>query len=445
MEIILLIGGIAFLIWLFTDNSQKKLEEENRQKELARQRRKTIELQNQKLEADKKKKLEELQAEKRKLEKAAEKRKIEAQKKLEASKYESVKVIICRIEDDKPTAVLKKKDNTYAFVERKSMPFELNSTIKLDKETVAKLGWVSEEDFLIRENRKKREQKTLLDKIKYNFEESGTSYAANLESVFNSDRKNFGYSKIRQLSMNFWRTLSTDEQDRLYNELERGVAILETCDQLKYYHVSFGKKHKKKLDLAFGSLQLNPNGQSIEILDYGCGQALASVMFIDFCKANNLRFDIERIVLLEPSKAALKRGALNTKLSLKSINSNAKVYSINKKMNDISEDDIETNNENLKIHLFSNILDVDDVNIEYLARKVQKTQKGRNIYVCVSPNFYADGTHYRNKKLINFHSKFNVNPILHTFSNIGYIIAFKTGFSRELVNNHTDLEDDLPF
>jgi hypothetical protein len=168
-------------------------------------------------------------------------------------------------------------------------------------------------------------------------------------------------------------------------------------------------------------------------------------MFIDYCKSRNITSKIEKIVLIEPSKAALKRGALNVKLSSQSINQNVKVYSVNKKIDEIVEADLTTQNNSLKIHLFSNILDVEDFSIVELSRKIQRTQEQKNIYVCVSPNFYADGTHSRNQRLIRFLNIFDVEPELHEFSDIGYIITFKTGFSQEQNQNLYLEDDDLPF
>ena len=45
----------------------------------------------------------------------------------------------------------------------------------------------------------------------------------------------------------------------------------------------------------------------IQIVDWGCGQALATICFFDYLKRKDIKCEIEKIVLIEPSKEALDR------------------------------------------------------------------------------------------------------------------------------------------
>ena len=126
-------------------------------------------------------------------------------------------------------------------------------------------------------------------------------------------------------------------------------------------------------------------------------------------------------------------------------------------MSGITEADLATYEGSVKFHIFSNILDISDFDLQSLCRKIASTQKGINYFVCVSPNFYSDGSHFRNQRLRDFLSFFNVNPISHRITNIGtwtrYEIVFKVEFRNTTTNNNLNLrmpvnnnfDDDLPF
>ena len=180
--------------------------------------------------------------------------------------------------------------------------------------------------------------------------------------------------------------------DQTWASLNHGKAILQNEDQLSQYLCSFGKMHHRKLQDAylqlFKDLAENPqfdNSAQIEIIDYGCGQGIASFILLN--KLNNIDFPIEnisKITLIEPSKVALERAAFFLKKS-------TNIVKINKYLNDINTDDIKTSDSSIKIHLFSNILDMADENepgkdfsIERLAKNIQFSQSKENYFVCVS-------------------------------------------------------------
>lgn len=283
------------------------------------------------------------------------------------------------------------------------------------------------------------------DEERYNLIEKNTKYSIELKKKFNSNKFGFGFSIIRDISLNFVKRIPEKEKDNIYLQLKRGISILNTNEQLHYYNVAFGNLHKKKLDIAYKSISKYLNSKKIEIIDYGCGQALATVMLIDFCKSQKIELDITKVILIEPSKTALTRGALNVSLSCRSFHQNTKIYSINNKLQDISEEDLQTEEENLKIHLFSNILDIEDFSVTDLSKKIKNTQEKSNIYVCVSPNFFRDGSHPRNERINRFQKEFTYFPVVHKISQNGFIKIFKTGFSDKNISYDYSDGDDLPF
>jgi hypothetical protein len=172
--------------------------------------------------------------------------------------------------------------------------------------------------------------------------------------------------------------------DDIFDSLNRGVSILETEAQLKQYLFSHGKKHYVKMKDALVELLREEWSTSlsseIEIIDYGCGQGIATVVLLNNLDANAFPIDnIKKIILIEPGKIALDR-------AVDFLKNSPKVMPVNKGLDDITIKDLETKKDTVKIHLFSNILDMGGkyFRIENLAKKIRSSQTGDNYFVCVS-------------------------------------------------------------
>ena len=172
--------------------------------------------------------------------------------------------------------------------------------------------------------------------------------------------------------------------DDIFDSLNRGVSILETEAQLEQYLFSHGAKHHAKMEDAINELLCEDQSISlsseIEIIDYGCGQGLASNVLLNILDANKFPIDnIKKIILIEPGKIALDR-------AVDFLKNSPKVVPVNKGLDDITTKDLETKEDTIKIHLFSNILDMggEYFSIENLAKKIRSTQAGDNYFVCVS-------------------------------------------------------------
>ena len=63
----------------------------------------------------------------------------------------------------------------------------------------------------------------------------------------------------------------------------------------------------------------------------------------------------------------------------------AKQSAIQKNLNDIKTHDLSTESTTIKVHLFSNILDVDGIDLDRLHSNIASSQEGKNLFVCVSP------------------------------------------------------------
>lgn len=162
----------------------------------------------------------------------------------------------------------------------------------------------------------------------------------------------------------------------IWNELGRGRAILTSVEQLDQYLYSYGPMIKSQWDFVLDILD-DPNC-SVQLSDYACGQGLASVFFHDKFRNSELTI-VENINLIEPSFIALKR-AIGI---LQCCYPNARVSGANKLLDEVLEEEIVLSAESLKVHLFSNILDVEGFDQRTLFNKVFSIA-GRHWIIAVS-------------------------------------------------------------
>ncbi|SNR33937.1 hypothetical protein [Lutibacter flavus] len=237
-------------------------------------------------------------------------------------------------------------------------------------------------------NRKKVE--LIFSEEKYLIE-SETEYSKTLKTV----PADFHY--IRNISVENYNHIGDND---IFYSLGRGVEILTSEKQLFAYMNSYGNMHYAKLDTAFNMLPDSLFSSEIEIYDWGCGQAMASLSYLDFLKKNDYRQKINKITLNEPSELALKRGSLH----LNKFDKNIDISTINKDLDSLKVCDFNTNG-NIKLHFFSNILDIDFFSMDKLTSLIQSTFKGVNYFVIVSPYI----TEIKRNRIDNFVRQFEEN------------------------------------
>jgi len=202
--------------------------------------------------------------------------------------------------------------------------------------------------------------------------EEGTIYSKKLERLNNQ------FSDIRQVSVREYQTCGT-EAIRL--SLQRGVQILDTECQLAAYMYSFGNMHFQKLMEAFSTLPEDIFSQHLNLLDWGCGQGMATMVLQEFLDENNIELDSAHAVLIEPSSIALSRAALHSK----KYNSELKVITVNKDLDSVEPEDFKDIKGTIHLHLFSNILDIDFFSLPNLIKLIKRRFQGINYFVVVSP------------------------------------------------------------
>lgn len=174
------------------------------------------------------------------------------------------------------------------------------------------------------------------------------------------------------------------ERDQLYYDLNRGKDILDDDDHLNMYLHSFGKMHKAKLDTAFSKIPQIQDlfKEEVEVYDWGCGQGTATICLLDFLAEHKIAHNISSLNLIEPSEAAVRRASA----VIESINPKYAVRTVIKEFDQLSVSDFEKSNAR-KIHLFSNILDVEAFALDRFIQLFQNSFYAENTFVCVGPYY----------------------------------------------------------
>ena len=209
--------------------------------------------------------------------------------------------------------------------------------------------------------------------------EQNTNYAYKLKYMDNPT-----FDKVRDLSTKFYRELPQALQDELFEALNRGIDILDSEPQMTAYLYAFGLMHQAKLEYAFSKLPKEFLEQpEINIIDYGCGQALGTMCYADFLREKGYSQKVKVITLIEPSEICLERAALHDSVFFP----DAEIKTVNKKFDDLTQDNIVCSEETPTLHILSNVLDMTNFDLERFADLVKGCLKRYNQFVCVGPYF----------------------------------------------------------
>ena len=194
---------------------------------------------------------------------------------------------------------------------------------------------------------------------------------------------------------------------RPWDYTDHGIAILHTEDQLNAYIAAYGEMHFIKCKAALQNFPFDTL-TNFEIIDWGCGQGIATLTLLDMLKEHGKIYGLKRITLIEPSKMALQRAEQFVR---RFVDQTIEVVVINKSIpnSDVSSELSEViATLPTAIHLFSNILDIWSLSLKWLAKKVANFTKTQHI-VCVGPAFK------KNSRLFDFGEFFIKKDV---FSNI---------------------------
>lgn len=230
-------------------------------------------------------------------------------------------------------------------------------------------------------------------------------YANKIKSLQNPT-----FQQIRKISNDALSHFSKSERDSFWQNLNQGVDLLDSHELMCQYIFSYGNMHEAKIQKALSSIR-NPKevfNTDIAIVDWGCGQGLATVCFFDFLKSQGIPNNAQKVILIEPSEQALERAKLHTNVYL---NDETKIELVNKYLDDVEKKDIATN-QSITLHFFSNIIDVPQIDLKKLAQLVGENVSGEHYFFCVSP--LIEG---RSHRLDAFYNYFNIVNTPTVFSN----------------------------
>ena len=200
--------------------------------------------------------------------------------------------------------------------------------------------------------------------------EEGTDYVEEIDKI------DITFIKIRDIAYHRVKGLST-------NLKGRGVLPLETIHEIFVYLYRYGRMHYAKMISAFEYIQFEDISNPIEIIDWGCGQGIASLALKEYMDSHGIEPEIKSVTLIELSELTLKRASLHTH----KIYPSSTIRTVSKDFNSLIPHDVQTRNDTTKIHLLSNILDLNEnfFSQSDLISLIEETQKGENIFICVSP------------------------------------------------------------
>jgi hypothetical protein len=173
-----------------------------------------------------------------------------------------------------------------------------------------------------------------------------------------------------------------------FDNFDSGTKILSSELECIQYIALYGGHHYHKLYRAYASTKFDLiAGKAIEIIDWGCGQALATCVLIDYLIEKRITLNVPSITLIEPSDIALQNGKRFIAQMFQSPPSaNSIVRTVHKSIDALDSTDFKSDPNHIKIHLFSNIIDVDKFELTPLYQTITSCFRGTNRIICTSPN-----------------------------------------------------------
>lgn len=190
-----------------------------------------------------------------------------------------------------------------------------------------------------------------------------------IEKILNGEinTNNISYELLRAFAgrdLNCWDTLG------------RGRSILSSVEQLDQYLYSYGPMTQNQWAYFLPSVFVPC--EPVCLIDYGCGQGLGSAIVFDFF-GKKFVSQIQQMILIEPSQIALTRA----KCIAECYSPNSSISLVTKNLDSLSVADIQKCRGLHRIHIFSNVLDIDGFDIGTLFNKIFSYQ-GHHTVLAVS-------------------------------------------------------------
>lgn len=187
---------------------------------------------------------------------------------------------------------------------------------------------------------------------------------------------------LQKIISKAYENLPNEKKAKPWTFVNHGVDLLKNEDELNCYLVAYGKMHEEKIHTALSTLinleEIVKN--KYQIIDWGCGQGLATLCFFDHTKDYLATKKPQSITLIEPSNSAITKA----EKYIHTISQNKNTLLVEKKLDEVNLSDIKIT-EPLTINFFSNILDIESINLEKLVELIKSNLKGEQYFICVGP------------------------------------------------------------
>lgn len=174
-----------------------------------------------------------------------------------------------------------------------------------------------------------------------------------------------------------------------FDGLDRGRRVLKR-DEIDRYIALHGRHHYEKVSQAVrrrvGEIV---NGRSVEVYDWGAGQGIATMALLDARRDQAWEAGINRIHLIEPSDASLRRAEHNLGTLYVAETQGVAIQSHRGFFEDHRNDDFRTEINALPIHLLSSIVDVEAVNLDSLCQLIRDVTQRREAIVIITTPYNA--------------------------------------------------------
>lgn len=168
--------------------------------------------------------------------------------------------------------------------------------------------------------------------------------------------------------------------------LGHGTGLLSSEDELNAYLAAYGEMHRAKCNAAMQNFPYDRLPTRIHLVDWGCGQGLGSLCFLDNLYARGLIDRVKRITLIEPSHAALEKADQNLRRAMENYHTEIETIQCYLPAEQDGASTLSALSMNLPgtVHIFSNILDIPSVSLRKTAQIIEGGH-GIHFVLCTSP------------------------------------------------------------
>ncbi len=182
--------------------------------------------------------------------------------------------------------------------------------------------------------------------------------------------------------------------------IKHGGTNLRTESQMTSYLGYFGRFYEFLHSYPFDIVPYEFfENEKINIVDYDCGMAIWTMLYKHFSILSDYTQWVNTVTLIEPSELLLKRAALHTSAFCPE----ASIRTVNKKLDDLTQDDIDCDDSIPTLHIFSDVLERKDFDMDRLVELVENSLKGKDQFLCAQLYF---GNYQEDNRVREFASCF---------------------------------------